>query len=117
MDNYTAEIEQDCKEFRAYFDYLCTQPQKDAGNLWIQLTDKFNAFEKKLLSLSSQSQQQDKVKEPTDQEMADDLFRIIYDCLKPHNTGNIGGVPNLQAKLIKYYRSLLTVKEGDKEKK
>ncbi|MEK6883460.1 MAG: hypothetical protein AABY22_27785 [Nanoarchaeota archaeon] len=41
------EFKQDCKELNKYFDALSQQTEKDGGNLWIQLSDKFNAFEKK----------------------------------------------------------------------
>lgn len=56
-----------------------------------------------------------KVKEITNEQINDDLFKIIYSCLKPHNTGNICGVSVLQGKLIEYFRSLLS--EGKEPEK
>lgn len=45
------DIQQDLKELDASFDYLYKmQYVKDAGHSWIEFTDKWNAFKKKLLS-------------------------------------------------------------------
>lgn len=53
---------QDCKELNACFSALSQQTEKDGGNSWIQLQDKFNAFEKEYsTSLSSiKDKQQEK---------------------------------------------------------
>ena len=37
-------IVQELRELSIYLDDLCCQTDKDAGNLWIQFSDKFNAF-------------------------------------------------------------------------
>lgn len=49
----SGSLEQDFKEINIYLDDLykqMTSGEKDAGHLWIAFTDKFNAFEKKVLS-------------------------------------------------------------------
>lgn len=43
------DLPQTLKEFDAYFDAL-SQPQKDAGNLWIAFSDKWRAFKQALAS-------------------------------------------------------------------
>lgn len=50
------ELAQTLKEFESYFNYFVktTIPKEgyeDAGNMWVQLTDKWNAFKKTLPSL------------------------------------------------------------------
>jgi hypothetical protein len=42
------EIEQDFKELNISLDYICQQRTKDAGHSWIEFSDKFKAFEKKI---------------------------------------------------------------------
>jgi len=42
------ELVQDFKELNLYLDNLSTQTEKDAGNLWIQFSDKFRHFEIKV---------------------------------------------------------------------
>src|SRR5687768_6696662 len=47
------DIQQEFKELNAYFNDLYhhgVNQVKDAGQLWIEFTDKFNAFKRKLLS-------------------------------------------------------------------
>lgn len=60
------ELVQEFKELNVYLSELCLNGHKvkDAGNLWIQFSDKFRAFEKKLLqdySKQSESPVPDKV--------------------------------------------------------
>ncbi len=47
------EIKQEFKELNKYLSDLSIQKEKDSGNLWIQLIDKFSAFEKLILSALS----------------------------------------------------------------
>ena len=48
-------LAQDFKELNNYLDYFCTTGHevKDAGNAWIAFSDKFRAFEKRVLSLAA----------------------------------------------------------------
>jgi len=48
-----ADIEQDFKQLNIYLTDIyehSVRQIKDAGNLWIQFSDKFNAFQKKILA-------------------------------------------------------------------
>ncbi len=60
-----SNFEQDFKELSRYLDILCQRGHnvKDSGHLWIEFTDKFNAFEKRVLAAAST------VSEPTDAEL------------------------------------------------
>jgi hypothetical protein len=48
------QITQDFKELNISLDGLCLQRGKDAGHSWIEFSDKFRAFEKRVLALSSE---------------------------------------------------------------
>lgn len=61
----TTDLTQDFKELNHYFDAL-SQPQKDAGNLWIAFTDKFRAFENKVLSMYTAPAAGEKMREALD---------------------------------------------------
>lgn len=51
------EIIQDFKELNIYLDHLSTQKEKDAGNLWIQFSDKFRHFQNKIVAKWQSTQQ------------------------------------------------------------
>lgn len=50
-----SNFEQDFKELNRYLDILCQRGHnvKDSGHLWIEFTDKFNAFRKRVLAAAS----------------------------------------------------------------
>lgn len=64
-----SDFTQDCKEIAKYFDALSQQTEKDGGNLWIQLSDKFNHFEKKYSALSQLQKPSVETKEETAEEL------------------------------------------------
>lgn len=49
MRDYKTNLAQTLSEFDRYFDALARHP-KDAGNLWIQFTDKWKVFKELLLT-------------------------------------------------------------------
>lgn len=74
------ELAQTLKEFDAYFDAL-SQPQKDAGNLWIAFTDKWNAFKKRIISPSaSPVGVEEMAKEYAKKEYGDNI--VLYDVVR-----------------------------------
>ncbi len=50
-----SDFEQDFKELNHFLNILCQRGHnvKDSGHLWIEFTDKFNAFKKRVLAAAS----------------------------------------------------------------
>jgi len=47
---FVAKLDQEVKELDKYHNDLCLQTSKDAGNLWIQFSDKWEDFKSKYLT-------------------------------------------------------------------
>lgn len=65
-------VEQDFKELNISLDHICLQTTKDAGHSWIEFSDKFKAFERKVLALLN-SDKNDAVSDTTGLNQGDGL--------------------------------------------
>ena len=81
------EIEQEFKELNLYLDDLYNHKQMDAGNLWIQFSDKFNAFRTKIIAALSHAEQEKKIEElETPTEKSDmELFESFKSIIENKN--------------------------------
>lgn len=113
---YAEDIATEFKELRVYLEDIYKQGAtglpKDAGNLWIQFSDKLNAFEKKLIK-TLPAKQEKKVKiagyvEEAAREYAQDLRKKLrgVNLPMPDHVKNLGAIIQQVEKAVIYGASL-----------